>query len=557
MFRALIRTRSTAGVLGGRSVSAAFRGLATGSGDLTWATVDPDDMGAHVMCANLCAGKWSTESSVTKQVIDPMDGSVMYNYPDISTADETQAFVDHQLSCPKTGLFNPHKNPERYLATGKMCQNVANELAKPEVENFFSRLIERTVGKSPVQCRGEVTATAQWFASYGGDGVRNLSKSSALPGDHAGQETRSYRYPYGRVGVVTPFNFPLEIPALQGTSAVFMGNQPMVKVDEKVAIVFEQFLRLMHHCGLPMGTMSHIYCSGPVANDVLVRFDSRMLLFTGSQGVAEKLSSDLKGRVKLEDAGFDWKIMGPDVTDEDYVAWQCDQDAYAFSGQKCSAQSIVFMHDNWVEAGFLDRMAEVASHRKFGDGTIGPILSWNNSAIKEHVANLLAIPGARLLFGGNPVTENGADKVPDVYGVFEPTAVFVPIEEAVKDEHFGTVTQELFGPVQVVTSYADEQLESHVLASCERMNDHLSAAIVSNDPAFNARCTGSTINGTTYVGIRARTTGAPVQHWFGPAGDPRAGGIHTIEAIQQTWSCHRELIIDGVVPEGWVRPKPT
>jgi len=77
-----------------------------------------------------------------------------------------------------------------------MCQAVANELAKPEVETFFTRLIERTVGKSPIQCRAEVTATAQWFASYGGDGVRNLSKSSALPGDHAGQETRSYRYPY-------------------------------------------------------------------------------------------------------------------------------------------------------------------------------------------------------------------------------------------------------------------------------------------------------------------------------------------------------------------------
>lgn len=239
------------------------------------------------------------------------------------------------------------------------------------------------------------------------------------------------------------------------------------------------------------------------------------------------------------------------------MAWQCDQDAYAFSGQKCSAQSIVFMHDNWVEAGFIERMAEIASQRKFGDGTIGPILSWSNAAIKEHVTNLLAIPGARLLFGGNPVTENGADKVPGQYGVFEPTAVFVPIEEVVKDEHFGTVTHELFGPVQVVTSFADDQLESHVLASCERMTDHLSAAIVSNDPAFNARCTGSTINGTTYVGIRARTTGAPVQHWFGPAGDPRAGGIHTIEAIQQTWSCHRELIIDGVVPEGWVRPAPT
>lgn len=56
-------------------------------------------------------------------------------------------------------------------------------------------------------------------------------------------------------------------------------------------------------------------------------------------------------QVFLEDAGFDWKILGPDVHDFDYVAWQCDQDAYACSGQKCSAQSILFMHDAWAEAG--------------------------------------------------------------------------------------------------------------------------------------------------------------------------------------------------------------
>lgn len=56
-------------------------------------------------------------------------------------------------------------------------------------------------------------------------------------------------------------------------------------------------------------------------------------------------------QVKLEDAGFDWKILGPDVQDLDYVAWQCDQDAYACSGQKCSAQSVLFVHDNWAAAG--------------------------------------------------------------------------------------------------------------------------------------------------------------------------------------------------------------
>lgn len=53
----------------------------------------------------------------------------------------------------------------------------------------------------------------------------------------------------------------------------------------------------------------------------------------------------------LEDAGFDWKILGPDVGDLDYVAWVSDQDAYACSGQKCSAQSMLFMHKHWVDAG--------------------------------------------------------------------------------------------------------------------------------------------------------------------------------------------------------------
>lgn len=53
----------------------------------------------------------------------------------------------------------------------------------------------------------------------------------------------------------------------------------------------------------------------------------------------------------LEDAGFDWKILGPDVSNEAYIEWQCDQDAYACSGQKCSAQSVLFMHSNWAQAG--------------------------------------------------------------------------------------------------------------------------------------------------------------------------------------------------------------
>lgn len=153
--------------------------------------------------------------------------------------------------------------------------------------------------------------------------------------------------------------------------------------------------------------------------------------------------------------------------------------------------------------------------------------------------------GAKLLFGGQPLTGHS---IPSQYGAIQPTAVYVPLEQALRPEHFDAVTTEVFGPYQVVTEYSDGQLP-HVLEACERMSNHLTAAVVSNDPLFVNHVLAHTINGTTYVGRRGRTTGAPQNHWFGPAGDPRSAGIGTREAIRLVWSCHREVINDwGPVP---------
>lgn len=127
-------------------------------------------------------------------------------------------------------------------------------------------------------------------------------------------------------------------------------------------------------------------------------------LLCRSSVVAEKLAKDLKGRIKLEDAGFDWKILGPDVHNFDYVSWTCDQDAYACSGQKCSAQSIVFMHKNWVDAGIEKKIAELAARRKLDDLTVGPVLTVTTKRMLDHVAALLKIPGARVAFGGKELS---------------------------------------------------------------------------------------------------------------------------------------------------------
>lgn len=267
----------------------------------------------------------------------------------------------------------------------------------------------------------------------------------------------------------------------------------------------------------------------------------------------------MQGKIKIEDAGFDWKILGPDVptkeSDLAYVAWKSDQDAYAFSGQKCSAQSMLFVHDNWLEApaSFEQRIAALAATRTLADLTVGPVLTVTTAAFQAHVKALLALPGARLLFGGGTLEQRcGPHRIPACYGAFEPTAVFVPLATMLaNDDAFAVVTREIFGPLQIVTRYGDGDLEG-VLEACERMNNHLTAAVVSNDVAFRRAVLSRTVNGTTYVGMRARTTGAPQNHWFGPAGDPRAAGIGTPDAIRMVWSCHREIICDeGPVPDGF------
>ena len=83
-------------------------------------------------------------------------------------------------------------------------------------------------------------------------GVRNniIAQGFSVAGDHAGQMSHGMRWPYGGVAVVTPFNFPLEIPVLQLMGALYMGNRPLLKVASTVSVVMEQKLRLLHACAL-------------------------------------------------------------------------------------------------------------------------------------------------------------------------------------------------------------------------------------------------------------------------------------------------------------------
>lgn len=489
-------------------------------------------------------GEWQGTKN-EKTIPDPLNGEPFISYPDIQ-ADETQPFIESLRAVPKTGLHNPLKNPERYLMYGSVSARMAEEMRKPEVADFFARLVQRVAPKHYAQAMAEVTVTRLFLENFSGDQVRFLARSFGVPGDHPGQQSNGHRWPFGPVGIITPFNFPLEIPALQLMGALYMGNKPILHVDRRVSIVAEHFVRLLQHCGMPLTDVDYVHGDGRVVNKIFKEGNLRSTLFTGSQKVAEQLVVDLHGKVFLEDAGFDWKILGPDVSNEAYVAWQCDQDAYACTGQKCSATSMLFMHKNWVDTGLEAKLKERAAGRKLEDLTVGPVLSWDNKRMLAHIEAVLKIPGARLAFGGKALEGHS---IPEIYGAIEPTAVFVPLEQmTASQETWDLCTTELFGPFQIITEYTDETLPE-VLKAVERMKQHLTAAVVSNDRLFTQKVLAHTVNGTTYAGIRGRTTGAPQNHWFGPCGDPRGAGIGTPEAIKLVWSGHREIIIDeGPVP---------
>jgi 1-pyrroline-5-carboxylate dehydrogenase len=246
--------------------------------------------------------------------------------------------------------------------------------------------------------------TRAFLENFSGDQVRFLANGTHSPGDHHGQMTTGYRWPFGPVALVCPFNFPLEIPVLQLMGALFMGNKVLLKPDQRVSMVMEQFLRMMHYCGAPMEDVDLLQAEGPIANELIQRAPFRLTQFTGSSTVAEHLASQNGGRVRLEDAGFDWKILGPDVHDVEYVAWQADQDAYACTGQKCSAQSIMFVHQNWLDqANLYERLSDIVQRRSLRNLTVGPLLSVTTQRFMDHIDSLLAIPGARVLWGGKPL----------------------------------------------------------------------------------------------------------------------------------------------------------
>ena len=185
------------------------------------------------------------------------------------------------------------------------------------------------------------------------------------------------------------------------------------------------------------------------------------------------------------------------------------------------------MHKNWKKTDFIEKITQQAAKRNLDDLSIVPILSWNNEQIKAHIDAVLQLSGAELLFGGVPLKNHS---IPSIYGSYEPTAIKVPLKHFRSKKKRDLLTTELFGPFQIIVEYGNNDLDQ-VLEIINGCPHYLTAAVVSNDALFQQHILSHTMNGTQYTGLRARTTGGPQNHWFGPSGDPRGAGIGSKHAI--------------------------
>ena len=82
--------------------------------------------------------------------------------------------------------------------------------------------------------------------------------------------------------------------------ALYMGNKPVVKGDTRANIVLEQWIRMLHYCGLPKEDMDFLYADGPIMEKILTKGNVRNTLFTGSSHIGEHLAKKLSGKIKLE-----------------------------------------------------------------------------------------------------------------------------------------------------------------------------------------------------------------------------------------------------------------
>ncbi len=442
-------------------------------------------------------------AAATFESLNPSTGEVIETFPRSTASDVERAVATARAAWEDWRLVPA---PERGNILFRFAQLL--EQRKPEL----SDLMTREMGKVKAEAGGDVQEAIDMSYYMGGEGRRLFGQTT--PSELRDKFMMSVRMPVGVVGAITPWNFPIAIPAWKLCPALVCGNTVVLKPAEDTPLLAQRFVDLLHEAGLPEGVVQIVHGFGEEAGDALVRHpDVPVITFTGSRetGVlVTKNAADQLKHVHLELGGKNGIIVMEDADVDlavDGILWS----AFGTAGQRCTAASRVIVHRAVYEE-LQRKLVAGAEKMRIGapwedDTQIGPVI--NETAV-EKIHSYTEIgkgEGAKLLTGGERVEGHGF--------YYRPT-VFADVDAGMR-----IAQEEIFGPTTALIPV--DSFEEAVRAA-NSVRYGLSSSIFTRDVNKAFRAMRDLQTGITY--INAGTTGAEVHLPFG--------------GMKQTGNGHRE-----------------
>lgn len=350
----------------------------------------------------------------------------------------------------------------------------AAELIESRSENI-SKEMTREEGKTLPEARGEVKRAINIFRYYGGEGARSFNYQ--IPSERENVFCYTVRKPLGVVALITPWNFPVAIPAWKMAPALVGGNTVVIKPASLAPLCALRLVEALHEAGAPAGAVNLVTGSGGSVGDALVNHPAiRGISFTGSVEVGNALYEKLgrrKVRVQLEMGGKNPTIVLKD-SNLDYAADVLVNGAFFSTGQKCTACSRAIIEQDIYEP-LVERLLAKTRALKVGNGLepgiqIGPAVDDKQLETDLKYIEIAQGEGAKLLVGGKRLTGGIYDQ-----GYFMEPAIFAGVTPAMR-----IAQEEVFGPVLALMVAKDFE-DAMRLANCVRFG--LSASIVTRDVA--------------------------------------------------------------------------
>ncbi len=412
---------------------------------------------------HLIAGQWRAGSGDPLTSVNPARPSVVVAEGKCATPTDLDQAIDAAAAARVSWARTPiHQRGAILLEAADVAEaNAAAwglELASEE-------------GKTKAEGIGEVRRAAQILRYYGNEGDRQAGEIYASP--RAGEQILVTRKPIGVVAVITPFNFPIAIPAWKIAPALVYGNPVVWKPATTVPLLAMRLAEALDAAGLPAGVLNLVIGESPIGAALVEHDGVDAISFTGSTTVGRTIAASAAARgvpVQAEMGGKNAAVVLDDA-DIELALDQVMLGAFRSTGQKCTATSRLIVTDR-IAQEFLEKLSKRAGALAVGDPTddatqMGPVIT---GAAQRNIYGGIGTAmsqDAEVLAGGEPyfkgLLAEGFFVAPTIVEVSSPADIW---------------SQELFGPVLAARRAADAE-EAFALANDSEFG--LSAAVFTSD----------------------------------------------------------------------------